>query len=98
MARLRFSGRAELDLIEIGDFIALDSASNAGRFVAGLEEYCRVLEAHPLLGRAREELLPGLRSLPYRRYVIFYRVTADDIEIVRVLHSARDIRRALRSR
>jgi len=47
--------------------------------------------SHPNMGRQREELAPRIRSLPYHRYVIFYRVDAKILEIVRVLHGARDV-------
>ena len=40
---------------------------------------------------AREELASGLRSFPVRRYVVFYRPLVDAIEVVRVLHGARDV-------
>jgi toxin ParE1/3/4 len=96
MAQLRFTESAERDLMDIGNFIARDSPANAARFMARLEEHCELLAAHPLLGRARDELAPELRSLAYRRYVIFYRALADGAEVVRVLHGARDLRRALR--
>jgi len=43
------------------------------------------------MGRARVELAPGVRSLPFGRYVIFYLPLHDGIDVVRVLHSARDI-------
>jgi toxin ParE1/3/4 len=36
-------------------------------------------------------LAPGLQSFPFGRYIIFYRPVANAIEIVRVLHGARDI-------
>jgi toxin ParE1/3/4 len=39
----------------------------------------------PDLGRKREELSPRLRSLPFGRYVIFYRPMENGIEIARVL-------------
>jgi toxin ParE1/3/4 len=97
MAQLRFTESAERDLVDIGNFIARDSPAGAARFIARLEEHCQILAAHPLLGRPRDELAPELRSLAYRRYVIFYRALADGAEIVRVLHAARDIRRALRN-
>jgi toxin ParE1/3/4 len=42
-------------------------------------------------GRRREELAPGILSFPFGRYTIFYRASQDAIEIVRVLHGARDI-------
>jgi toxin ParE1/3/4 len=44
----------------------------------------------PLIGRQREELSPRLRSFPVSRYIIFYRPMENGIEIVRVLHGARD--------
>jgi plasmid stabilization system protein ParE len=43
------------------------------------------------LGRARLELAPNLRSLLVGDYVMFYRPIDDGIEVVRVLHGARDI-------
>jgi toxin ParE1/3/4 len=33
----------------------------------------------------------NLRSLPVKRYVIFYQLTDDGVEIFRVLHCSRDI-------
>jgi plasmid stabilization system protein ParE len=48
----------------------------------------------PLSGRAREELAAGLRSYFVRpRYHIFYRVKGEQLEIVHVLHHARDLSR-----
>jgi toxin ParE1/3/4 len=96
VAQLRFSERAERDLVEIGDFIARDNPVAAAQFVALLEQRCSLLAVHPLAGRARDALIKGLRSLAYGRYVIFYRAIEDGAEIVRVLHGARDVRRALR--
>ena len=43
------------------------------------------------MGRARDELAADLRSFPFGRYVIFYEPIEDGIDVVRVLHSARDI-------
>jgi toxin ParE1/3/4 len=43
------------------------------------------------MGRAREELAADLRSFPFGRYVIFYMPVQDSIDVVRVLHSARDV-------
>ena len=45
----------------------------------------------PNLGGKRPELSAGLRSIPVGQYVIFYRVLADAVEIVNVIHGARDI-------
>jgi len=45
----------------------------------------------PEMGRRREELAMHLRSFPVGRYIIFYRSMQEGIEIVRVLHGARDL-------
>jgi toxin ParE1/3/4 len=96
MARLRFSNKAQRDLTGIADYIAQDSPHHAARFILRLEEHCRLLANRPLIGRTRDEVRPGLRSVRFGRYVIFYRPAEDGAEIVRVIHSARDLGRAMR--
>jgi toxin ParE1/3/4 len=91
MSLLRISPRATADLLEIWSYIADDSAASADAFVDKLYETIQTLGRQPGLGRRREELAPGIQSFPYGRYILFYRVVPSAIEIVRVLHSARDI-------
>lgn len=79
------------DLETIHDFIAEDSIKAARQFIDFLELKCESLAKAPTMGRSREELAPGLRSLPVKRYVIFYRQNRGHIEIIRILHGARDI-------
>jgi len=43
------------------------------------------------MGRSRDELSANVRSFLFGRYVIFYEPIAGGIDVVRVLHSARDI-------
>lgn len=43
------------------------------------------------MGRRRDDLINGMRSFPYQAYIIFYRITDTTVQIVRVLHGARDI-------
>ena len=50
-----------------------------------------LLEEHPLGGRSREELRPGLRSIAARPHVVFYRVRRAVPEIVRVLDGRHDL-------
>lgn len=82
---------AAADIGEIWDYIAEDSVAQADAWVDRLDGRLRLLATKPLMGRAREELAPGLRSLSFGRYVVFYQPVDDDIDVVRVLHSARDI-------
>ena len=82
---------AETDILEIWDYIADDSLAAADRWVDRLDEQFRLLAAQPMMGRARDELAPGVRSFPFGRYVVFYVPLDDGIDVVRVLHGARDI-------
>ena len=82
---------AETDILEIWDYIADDSLAAADRWVDHLDKQFRVLATQPMMGRARDELAPGVRSVPFGRYVVFYVPLDDGIDVVRVLHGARDI-------
>jgi toxin ParE1/3/4 len=83
--------RAVTDLAEIWDYIADDSEGRADAFIDPVDRKVRSLARRPHMGRAREELAEGLRSFPVGRYIIFYRAVPKGIEIVRVLHGARDL-------
>jgi len=93
--QLRISPRANSDLIEIWSYKADDSVANADAFIDRLYETLQALARQPGSGRHREELAPGIQSFPFARYIIFYRAVAGAIEIVRVLHGARDIENIL---
>lgn len=91
MARVTRRPLAAADILEIWDHIAEDSLDQADRWVDKLDEKFGILATQPLMGRAREELAADLRSFPFGRYVIFYTPVQDGIDVVRVLHSARDV-------
>ena len=91
MPRVNKTTQAEQDLEDIWVYIAMDNPGAADRLLDALQAQCRLLAAQPHMGRERRELAPGLRSFPFRRYVIFYLPLPDGIDVVRVLHSAVDI-------
>lgn len=90
--RLEFSPLAQEDLETIGDYIAVDSAANALRFIQNLRTQCRKITKAPMAYVARPELGEGLRSCAYGRYVIFFRSGEAVVRIERILHGALDIR------
>lgn len=89
--KLVISNVAVADLQEIWEYIARDSITNADKMVDSLYSKCELLGVQPEIGRKREELGSGLRSFPVGRYVIFYRIKDDTLEIVRILSGYRDI-------
>lgn len=79
------------DLAEIWNYIADDSEANADAFLLTIDDKLSLIATQPGMGRLRSELAPGLRSFPVGRYIILYQTLPIGIEIVRVLHSARDL-------
>jgi toxin ParE1/3/4 len=91
MPHILIRPRAQADVAEIWDFIAEGSQARADAFLDRLDQSIQDIACTPRMGRARDELIQNLRSFPFGRYVIFYLALADGIEIVRVLHGARDL-------
>ncbi len=89
--RLIISEQAGDDLIDTWQYISLDSVENADRFVDLIYDKCTELASMPEMGRKRDELIPGIRSFPVKRYVIFYRIRKNQVEIIRVLSAYRDL-------
>jgi toxin ParE1/3/4 len=56
-----------------------------------IERSCGRLLRNPQLGKARDELSPGIRTILIDPHVAFYRVTGVTVEIVRVLHQHEDV-------
>ena len=82
---------AEQGIGVIGDCIARDNPARAVSFVGELREQCMRIADNPLGYRERPELAPGLRSCAPGSCVIFFDALPDVVEVVRVLHGARDV-------
>ena len=59
--------RASADVSEIWEFIADDNVERADAFVDRIDAKFCALAQHPLMGRDRSELAPGLRRATTRR-------------------------------
>ena len=99
MTRVVWTRPARDDLRAIRDFIARDSAQYARTVTAGLVVAVDHLRDYPLLGRIVPELArPNLRELIEGTYRIVYRLTADEVQILAVVHGAREFPSAVRGR
>ena len=90
MGRIQRRPLASADIAEVWDYIAADSLEHADAWLDRLDAALQLLSTQPMMGRVRDELSPGLRSMPFGRYLIFYAPFNDGIDVVRLLHSARD--------
>jgi toxin ParE1/3/4 len=92
---------AEIDLTAHVTYLTRDRPSTALRFIDAVEQAFARLAEMPEIGPVRQFRNPhllGIRMWPvpgFRNYLIFYRIAADEIQILRVLHAARDLESAL---
>ncbi len=88
---VRLTAEAERDLESIADHIARDSPERAVDFVQALRAKCLQLadfpQRFPLVPRYEDR---GVRRRVHGNYLIFYRAEADGVEVIHVLHGARD--------
>jgi toxin ParE1/3/4 len=61
----------------------------ADRLLRDIRRASEQVGQRPHAWRARDEVMPGLRSILVHPYVLFYRVQAGTVEIARVLHQQR---------
>ncbi|HVC92065.1 MAG TPA: type II toxin-antitoxin system RelE/ParE family toxin [Pirellulales bacterium] len=85
------------DLLSLADFISHDSLSAASRFLDAAETAFAFLAEHSEIGTlcqfksAETRGLRQWRVAGYEKHLIFYRPIDDGIEVIRVIHAARDI-------
>lgn len=81
------------DLHQIWSFIAEQSQSEeiADRIVDAIDDAAKLYSVNPLIGTLRPDLAANLRCFTVGQYVAFYLPRPDGIEIVQIIHGARDI-------
>ncbi|MHC5763940.1 type II toxin-antitoxin system RelE/ParE family toxin [Nostoc sp.] len=91
MATILIKPLAQADLLDIWNFIASDSFDKADQLLKKIDSQLKMLASNPGMGKKRDSLTPNLRSFPVGNYLIFYRPINQGIEVIRVIHGARDI-------
>ena len=89
--QVRLGREAIADISEIGLYIARDNPERAITFTQALRLRCRELGEFPFSAPLRSDFGPDIRIAPYRGYLLVYVVRADRVEIIRVIHGARDL-------
>jgi toxin ParE1/3/4 len=82
---------ADRDLDDVYAWIARENRGAAARVVRRITAAALALRDFPLRGTTRPEIGAGVRSIVSGKYLVLYRVGGDAVEIVRVLHGARDL-------
>ncbi len=79
------------DLRSIWHYIAIDDAGAADAWLDRIVEKAELLRSQPRLGPESPHLSPAIRSIRIGRYRLYDRPSSDRIDIIRVLHGARDL-------
>jgi toxin ParE1/3/4 len=89
--------QAERDIEECFVFIAEDNLDTGVYFLAAIEDSLEQIAKFPLIGKQRgfaDKQFQNVRMWRvkgFESYLIFYAVTENQIEMIRLLHSSRDI-------
>ncbi|MFL6235699.1 MAG: type II toxin-antitoxin system RelE/ParE family toxin [Thermoanaerobaculia bacterium] len=93
MGRYVLTAAARADLSEIAELIRQDSPGAARKVVKSLRDAMAKLAGMPQMGHIREDLArTSLRFWPVYSYLIIYDPQSRPIQVVRILHGARDVR------
>jgi len=91
MANIKVATAAERDLQDILDYVSQFNPSAAEKLIKELVSKFAILRDNPHSGIEQSKLMINLRSFVIRDYFIFYQPSENGVEILRVLHSSRDI-------
>ena len=91
MGVIRRTAASYKDYTDIWLYVARQSSPDvADRLLRTFDSNVSLLSDHPGAGPTRPEIRPNLRSFPVGSYVIYYRRIRGGIELIRVIHGARD--------
>mgnify|MGYP003395019809 CR=1 FL=1 len=82
---------ADDDLDEIWAYIDADNPAAAESQMRSLTSKFELLANHEGLGTTRPHIDDGIRVFPVGRYLILFRRMENGIEVVRVVHGARNL-------
>jgi toxin ParE1/3/4 len=92
---VNFGTRSKRELDAIWAYVAHEDIDAADRLIDRIYAASRRLADFPESGPARPDIAVGVRSLTVGNYLLLYRVGRDAVDVVRVIHGARDTLAAL---
>jgi len=95
--KLRFSRTARRDLDAIFDYWARRASPDiAGQLIYSITDRCALIAESPQMGRSCDEIAPGVLIFPVGKYLIYYRKVRGSLNILQILHGARDLARGFK--
>jgi toxin ParE1/3/4 len=97
--RVVWAPRAEQDLLEVWRYYARVASSEvADKLLRDIRDAGERLTEQATMWRARDEVMPGLRSVTVAPYILFYRVQRTRVEVARIIHGRRNLAAAFQKR
>ena len=96
MARVQASSSSRADVADILRYLRLNSRQGARRVHRAIDQTFSFLAENPFAGPSRTEFGVAMRSYPvraYPHYLVFYLPLPDGVQVVRVMHGARNLPR-----
>ena len=93
--------KARRDIQDVADYIAADNLEASDRFIDEAYSAFEALASMPMMGSARRFRREGLKGLRlwriqgFEKYLVVYRPWPDGVEVIRVLHGARNLERLM---
>jgi toxin ParE1/3/4 len=98
MVNFQLTEFAKQDLRSIGLYTQVTwGREQRNIYLAKIDASFHLLAVEPQLGRSCDDLRLGYRKYPVGKHLIFYRQSANGIEIIRILHQRMDIEAQLDS-
>jgi toxin ParE1/3/4 len=96
MLRIRLSPLAQGDLDGIWAYtVSQWDEAQAQAYLLGLDATMKLLAENPRMGRSIDDIRKGYFKFPAASHILIYRLKADAIEFVRILHVRMDVERHL---
>ncbi|MDW3209405.1 MAG: type II toxin-antitoxin system RelE/ParE family toxin [Reichenbachiella sp.] len=98
MARLVLRQEAINDLTDIWEYTSETWSENqADKYYQAIKSACIDISNKPSLGKTYEEISSKVLGYSINKHIIFYHeASADEIEVVRILHERMDLKRHLK--
>ena len=95
MPSFRLAWQAQIDVDEIGQYTQFHwGTDQRDEYLTDIDQPFGMLAGNPGIGPVRRDIGRDIRAV-CRHYLVFYRVVTGGIEILRVLHVARDVQNLL---
>ena len=97
MAKFIFSQKAINDLNGIWDYtVETWSEKQADKYYEGISQQVSEISKNPDLGKRYVEVDGNLLGFRTEKHVIFYQISGNTIEVIRILHAQMDLKKRIK--